>query len=130
MRDDLKGRRIVGIDLGTTNSSVAIWDDGRGEPVVLPGADGEPLLPSLVGWCPKRRAWLVGREADELRREDPRLVAHSVKRFIGRLFSDPAVLFRHKLAFAVEGGDGSDAGRDVFVNFGPEAGRLDVVEAS
>lgn len=130
MRDDLKGKRIVGIDLGTTNSAVAVFDQERGEPVVLPGADGRPLLPSLVGWCPTRRDWLVGRDAEQLRRDDPLRVAHSVKRFIGRPFSDPAVLYRHQVAFPVEGGDGKDAGNDVFVNFGPEAGRLGIVQVS
>ncbi|MHB1558421.1 MAG: Hsp70 family protein, partial [Isosphaeraceae bacterium] len=38
---------IIGIDLGTTNSEVAVIRDGR--PVVLPGEDGDPILPSVVG---------------------------------------------------------------------------------
>ncbi|HMB07806.1 MAG TPA: Hsp70 family protein, partial [Isosphaeraceae bacterium] len=38
---------ILGIDLGTTNSEVAIVRDGR--PVVLPDEDGDPILPSVIG---------------------------------------------------------------------------------
>src|ERR1700722_10941082 len=49
---------IIGIDLGTTNSEVAIVRDGR--PVVLPDEDGDPILPSIVGLDPEGRL-LVGK---------------------------------------------------------------------
>ena len=44
---------IVGIDLGTTNSEVAVVEDGR--PRVLAGDDGDPILPSVVGLGPDGR---------------------------------------------------------------------------
>ena len=49
---------IVGIDLGTTNSEVAIVQEGR--PRVLPGDDGDPILPSFVGLSDDGRL-LVGK---------------------------------------------------------------------
>ncbi len=51
---------IIGIDLGTTNSEVAVIRDGR--PVVLPGDDGDPILPSVVGLDPQGNL-LVGKAA-------------------------------------------------------------------
>ena len=44
--------RIVGIDLGTTNSLVAYVDDRTGLPVVIPDHEGRRLLPSIVGFTP------------------------------------------------------------------------------
>ena len=43
--------RIIGIDLGTTNSCVAVLDD-KGQPKTLVGADGERTTPSWVAWSP------------------------------------------------------------------------------
>src|SRR4051812_40275379 len=51
---------ILGIDLGTTNSEVAVIRDGR--PVVIPDDDGDPILPSVVGLDPQGRL-LVGHAA-------------------------------------------------------------------
>ena len=41
--------RIIGIDLGTTNSCVSVLDD-KGQPRILAGADGERIIPSWVSW--------------------------------------------------------------------------------
>jgi molecular chaperone DnaK len=59
IKEDLMSDIIVGIDLGTTNSEVAVVRDGR--PVVLEG-DGDPILPSVVGIGPDGKL-LVGRAA-------------------------------------------------------------------
>jgi molecular chaperone HscA len=71
----------VGIDLGTTNSLVAIVRDA--EPVVLPGADGRPLVPSVVSYGDDGGV-VVGEVARELAAERPRDTIASVKRFMGR----------------------------------------------
>ena len=44
--------RIIGIDLGTTNSLVAYVDEATGLPRVIPDAEGRPLLPSVVAFTP------------------------------------------------------------------------------
>jgi molecular chaperone DnaK len=94
-QDPLKGKRVFGIDLGTTNSGVAVWDEarneGRGGPVMLAGPDGDELVPSVVAWDRGRQAFLVGREAEAVRRHSPRQAAYSVKRFIGRAFVEAEV---------------------------------------
>ena len=81
--DAWEGQRIMGIDLGTTNSGVAVWDEAAGRVRMLADPEGHELMPSLVARDPVRRAWLVGREA-AARRGGPEVIAHSVKRFIGR----------------------------------------------
>lgn len=82
----------IGIDLGTTNSLVAIVKDGQ--PVALPddraGADGDPMLPSVVHYAPDGSGIVVGRGArDELASRFPRDTIVSAKRFMGRGSDDP-----------------------------------------
>jgi molecular chaperone DnaK len=91
VQDPLKGKRIFGIDLGTTNSGIAVWDEARGGPVMLPGPDGDVLLPSVVAWDREKQEFLVGRAAEAVRRHSPRRAAYSVKRFIGRGFAEAEV---------------------------------------
>ncbi len=71
---------IIGIDLGTTNSEVAIVRDGV--PVVLPGDDGDPILPSVVGLSEQGKL-LVGKPARNQYPLFPDRTAKSVKRKMG-----------------------------------------------
>jgi molecular chaperone HscA len=74
--------RAIGIDLGTTNSLVAVVDGGR--PVCLRDADGQAILPSVVHYAADGTI-VVGAEAhDRLAPEFPRDTIASVKRFMGR----------------------------------------------
>ncbi|HEY6227431.1 MAG TPA: Hsp70 family protein [Verrucomicrobiae bacterium] len=73
--------RIVGIDLGTTNSLVAAVDAGI--PYVIAGRDGQRLTPSVVNF-PKQGEPIVGGAAQRLRAVEPARTIYSVKRFIGR----------------------------------------------
>ena len=78
--------RIIGIDLGTTNSLVAYFDDTTGLPRVIPDAEGRRLLPSVVSFTPE--GILVGEPAKRaLVRQSGRTI-YSVKRFMGRAFED------------------------------------------
>ena len=70
----------VGIDLGTTNSVVAILEHGK--PVVLPNAEGSSFTPSLVGFAPNG-ALCVGALARQLAATSPERVVHSIKRRMG-----------------------------------------------
>jgi len=79
--------RAVGIDLGTTNSLVAVVEDGQ--PVVLRGEDGAGLLPSVVGYLADGSV-VVGAAAREAAAERPRDTIASVKRFVGRSAADVA----------------------------------------
>jgi molecular chaperone DnaK len=110
---------ILGIDLGTTNSGVAVWDEARGRVVMLPGPDGSDLVPSVVAWDEDRGEWLVGHAAAALRSRRPGAAAYSVKRFIGRWFTDPKVLYHGRdLGYRLVSGGGKDALRDVLIDFG------------
>ncbi len=78
--------KIVGIDLGTTNSLVAAVDSGI--PFVIADAEGRRLTPSVVHWPVSGDLPLVGHAANRVRAIKPAQTAYSVKRFIGRRGSD------------------------------------------
>jgi molecular chaperone DnaK len=74
--------KIVGIDLGTTNSLVATVDSGI--PFVIADAHGRRLTPSVVHWAAADSEAIVGHEANRVRLVKPAETVYSVKRFMGR----------------------------------------------
>ncbi|MEZ4516781.1 MAG: molecular chaperone DnaK [Chloroflexota bacterium] len=81
--------KIIGIDLGTTNSAVAVMEGG--EPTIIPSAEGNRLFPSVVAVNPKTGERLVGLVAKRQAVINPENTISSVKRFMGRKFEDPEV---------------------------------------
>ena len=77
--------KIIGIDLGTTNSVGAVMEGG--EPVVIPTAEGERLVPSVVA-VNKNAERLVGRPARNQAVVNPENTIYSIKRFMGRKYDD------------------------------------------
>ncbi len=88
--------RIIGIDLGTTNSVVAVMEGG--EPTVVPSSEGGNLIPSVVAINTKTGERLVGRVARNQAVVNPENTVFSVKRFMGRKYSDPEAQDAAKLA--------------------------------
>ncbi len=84
--------RIVGIDLGTTNSLVA-YVDAAGVPRVIPDAEGRKLLPSIVAYTPN--GIVVGEAARRQLARNPARTVYSVKRFMGRGWEDVREEARH-----------------------------------
>jgi molecular chaperone DnaK len=81
--------RVIGIDLGTTNSVMSVLEGG--EPTVLENAEGERITPSVVAVNPKTGERLVGRLARRQAITNPENTVFSIKRFMGRKFDDPVV---------------------------------------
>src|SRR5690349_5376806 len=81
---------VLGIDLGTTNSCMAVVDPTTGQARVLPNREGERTTPSVVGFDPSGKV-TVGSPARRQGALHPRSTLFGVKRLIGRRFSDPAV---------------------------------------
>ena len=81
--------KIIGIDLGTTNSVVAIMEGG--EPTVIASAEGGRLIPSVVAVNPKNGERIVGQVAKRQAVTNAENTIFSVKRFMGRKFSDAEV---------------------------------------
>jgi molecular chaperone DnaK len=81
--------RIIGIDLGTTNSVVSVMEGG--EPTVIPSSEGGRLIPSVVAINPKTGERIVGKLARNQAVINPENTIFSVKRFMGRKFDDPEV---------------------------------------
>jgi molecular chaperone DnaK len=77
--------KILGIDLGTTNSCMAIMEGG--EPVVIPNAEGARTTPSVVAFT-KTGERVVGQAAKRQAVTNPKNTVFSAKRFIGRKFSE------------------------------------------
>src|SRR3990167_7146429 len=91
--------KIIGIDLGTTNSCVAVMEGGT--PKVIHSAEGRNVIPSVVD--PLKN--LVGDVAKRQAIVNPRNTIFSIKRIMGRKFSDPSVQFDTKwLPYTVKGG--------------------------
>ncbi len=77
--------RIIGIDLGTTNSCVAVMEGG--DPVVITNAEGNRTTPSIVAFTPKGER-LVGQPAKNQMVTNPENTIYSIKRFMGRRFGE------------------------------------------
>src|SRR3954447_9075984 len=82
----LRMSRIVGIDLGTTNSLVATVDAGI--PLVIADADGRRLTPSVVNFPSAQAEPIVGQPANRVRVLQPAETIYSIKRFMGRRGAD------------------------------------------
>src|ERR1700739_3580896 len=76
-----QGEKIIGIDLGTTNSVVAIMEGGQVK--VIPNQEGNPLTPSVVAFTDKGER-LVGDPAKRQAITNSRRTVYSIKRFMGR----------------------------------------------
>lgn len=93
--------RIIGIDLGTTNSVVAVIEGG--EPTVIPSAEGNNTTPSVVAINPKNDERLVGKVARNQAVMNPENTIFSIKRFMGRKFDDAeSVDARQRIPYEVK----------------------------
>src|ERR1043166_6594626 len=96
--------KIIGIDLGTTNSVVAVMEGG--EPVVITNPEGGRLTPSVVAFT-KTGERLVGQVAKLQAVTNPENTIFSIKRFMGRKY-DEVASERSRVPYAVVGSDNGD----------------------
>jgi molecular chaperone DnaK len=92
--------RVIGIDLGTTNSCVSIIDGS--EPIVIPNSEGNRTTPSVVAFA-KNGERLVGHIAKRQAITNPEQTIYSVKRFMGRRWSEASEELKN-LSYNVEKG--------------------------
>src|SRR5579862_1466629 len=105
--------KVLGIDLGTTNSVVAVMEGG--EPTVITNAEGSRLTPSVVAVNPKTNERMVGQVAKRQSITNPENTVFSIKRFMGRKVSDAHVEQDKKVVpYPIEGAPNGD----VRVNLG------------
>jgi molecular chaperone DnaK len=102
--------KSVGIDLGTTNSVVAVMEGGK--PTVIANAEGSRTTPSVVGFNSKTGERLVGQLARRQAVVNPQNTVYSIKRFIGRRFDETASE-RALVSYKVK--EGSDGGCKVLI---------------
>jgi molecular chaperone DnaK len=97
--------KIIGIDLGTTNSVVAVMEGGQ--PVVIPNQEGGRTTPSVVGFA-KSGERLVGQVAKRQAVTNPENTIYSIKRFMGRRYGEVAEEMK-LVPYKVVSGDHGDA---------------------
>src|ERR1700691_3553655 len=99
--------RIIGIDLGTTNSCVAIMEGGK--PKVIENSEGDRTTPSIVAFT-KDSEVLVGQSAKRQAVTNPQNTLAAVKRLIGRKYTDEVVQRDIKMVhYKIVKGDNGDA---------------------
>ncbi len=101
--------KIIGIDLGTTNSAMAVMEGS--EPEILVNAEGDRTTPSVVGFG-KDGERTVGKAAKNKAVTNPENTIASVKRFIGRSYAETAEE-QKTVAYKVKNGNGGRAGVDI-----------------
>src|SRR6201988_4289369 len=102
--------KIIGIDLGTTNSVVAVMEGGQ--PVVIPNQEGGRTTPSVVGFT-KSGERLVGQVAKRQAVTNPENTIYSIKRFMGRRYEEVGEemkLVPYHVVPGEKGGAGGDIG--------------------
>src|SRR6201985_1067096 len=103
--------KIIGIDLGTTNSCVAIMEGGK--PRVIENSEGDRTTPSIIGFT-KDGEVVVGQSAKRQAVTNPKNTLYAIKRLIGRKFKDEVVQKDVGMVpYAIVGADNGDAWVDV-----------------
>lgn len=97
--------KIIGIDLGTTNSCVAVMEGN--DPVVIPNSEGGRTTPSIVGFA-KNGERLVGQPAKRQAITNPKNTVFSIKRFMGRFVNEVSDE-KTKVPYEIISGDGNSA---------------------
>src|SRR3970282_1852105 len=97
--------KIIGIDLGTTNSCVAVMEGN--DPVVIPNSEGGRTTPSVVAFT-KSSERLVGQPAKRQAITNPTNTIFSIKRFMGRK-TDEVEVERKEVPYQIVPGDGNSA---------------------
>ena len=100
--------KVLGIDLGTTNSCMAVME--AGEPSVIESTEGGRTIPSVAATNAKTDERYVGQLAKRQAITNPENTIFSVKRFMGRKFDDPEVQGRSEIS-PVQGRKGEQRGR-------------------
>ncbi len=98
-------KKVIGIDLGTTNSVVAVMEGGQ--PVVIPNQEGDRTTPSVVAFTDKGEI-LVGKVAKRQAITNPLNTIFSIKRFMGRKYSEVGEEIK-TVPYKVTAGDNGDA---------------------
>src|SRR5258708_5941040 len=101
--------KIIGIDLGTTNSVVSVMEGGQ--PVVIPNQEGGRTTPSVVGFA-KSGERLVGQVAKRQAVTNPENTIYSIKRFMGRRFDEVSEEMK-LMPYKVVPGENRDARVDI-----------------
>ena len=106
---------VLGIDLGTSTTTVSIVKDGLAQVIPIPGEEEDKIMPSVVSFLNEGKNVLVGKRAKDNRHNDPVNTIYSIKRIIGRKYSDPETLkYASKFPYKVVGGKNDSVEIDIY----------------
>ena len=96
---------VLGIDLGTSTTTVAVVQDGLSTVIPIPGEEEDKIMPSVVSFVNEGKNIIVGKKAKDMRHLNPVNTIYSIKRIIGRNFSHPETIkYARKFPYKVVGG--------------------------
>mgnify|MGYP000510025755 CR=1 FL=1 len=116
--------KVIGIDLGTTNSCVAVMDGDQAK--VIENSEGDRTTPSVVAFSKEEERTLVGQSAKRQAVSNPENTISAIKRLIGRKFDDKVVKkdldkVSYKIIKAKKEREDMQAGRACFFVYSPES---------
>lgn len=96
---------VLGIDLGTSTTTVAVVQDGLSTVIPIKGEEDDKIMPSVVSFVNEGKNVIVGKKAKDRRHLNPVNTIYSIKRIIGRKFSHPETIkYARKFPYKVVGG--------------------------
>jgi molecular chaperone DnaK len=114
--DDSKGF-VLGIDLGTSTTTVSIVRDGMAQIVPIMGEEDDKIMPSVVSFLNEGKNVIIGKKAKDKRHLNPINTIYSIKRIIGRKFSHPETRkYAEKFPYKVVGGKNDSIEIEIFGN--------------
>lgn len=106
---------VLGIDLGTSTTTVSIVKDGMSQVIPIEGEEEGKIMPSVVSFLNEGKSILVGKKAKDRRHLNPVNTIYSIKRIIGRKFSHPeTVKYAKKFPYKVVGGKNDSVEIEIF----------------
>ena len=106
---------VLGIDLGTSTTTVAVLKDGMSQVIPIEGEEEGKIMPSVVSFLNEGKSILVGKKAKDRRHLNPINTIYSIKRIIGRKYSHPETIkYAKKFPYKVVGGANDSVEIEIF----------------
>lgn len=106
---------VLGIDLGTSTTTVAVVKDGMAQIIPIEGEEDDKIMPSVVSFVNEGKNVIIGKKAKDRRHLNPVNTIYSIKRIIGRKFSHPeTVKYAKKFPYKVVGGVNDSVEIEIF----------------
>jgi molecular chaperone DnaK len=115
--EDKSKQYVLGIDLGTSTTTVSVVMDGMAQIIPIKGEEDDKIMPSVVSFLNEGKNVIIGKKAKDRRHLNPINTIYSIKRIIGRKFSHPDTKkYADKFPYRVVGGKNDSVEIEIFGN--------------